>query len=245
MTAARPLLLLLPGLMCDEAVWVDQVQALSPQCEVQVAAYGRIHSIEGMARHVLEMARAARFAVAGHSMGGRVALEVCRQAPERLLGLALLDTGCAPLAGGDHGEGERQGRMALLAQARAEGMRVMGRVWARGMVHPDRLESPVFEAILDMLERSDPDRFEAQIQALLNRPDARPLLPQIACPTMLLCGREDGWSPPARHEEMQAAIPGATLEIIEHCGHMCTMEKPEAVSAALSRWLQRCVGAAA
>lgn len=240
MTPSRPLLLLLPGLMCDEAVWVDQVQALSPQSDVQVAAYGRINSIDGMARHVLETARAERFAVAGHSMGGRVALEVCRQAPERVQGLALLDTGCAPLAGGDHGQGERQGRMALLAQARAEGMRAMGRVWARGMVHPDRLESPVFDAILDMLERSDPDRFEAQIEALLNRPDARPLLPQITCPTLLLCGREDGWSPPARHEEMQAAIPGATLEIIEHCGHMCTMEQPQAVSAALSRWLQRC-----
>lgn len=242
MTPSRPLLLLLPGLMCDEAVWVDQVQALSPQVDVQVAAYGRINSIEGMARHVLETARASHVAVAGHSMGGRVALEVCRQAPERVRGLALLDTGSAPLAGGDHGEGERQGRMALLAQARAEGMRAMGRVWARGMVHPDRLDSSVFEAILDMLERSDPDRFEAQIQALLNRPDARPLLPQITCPTMLLCGREDGWSPPARHEEMRAAIPGATLEIVEHCGHMCTMEQPQAVSAALSRWLQRCFG---
>lgn len=242
MTPSRPLLLLLPGLMCDEAVWVDQVQALSPLVDVQVAAYGRTNSIDGMARHVLQTARGHRFAVAGHSMGGRVALEVCRQAPERVQGLALLDTGCAPLAGGDHGQGERQGRMALLAQARAEGMRAMGRVWARGMVHPDRLESPVFEAILDMLERSDPDRFEAQIEALLNRPDARPLLPQITCPTLLLCGREDAWSPPARHEEMQAAIPGATLEIVAHCGHMCTMEQPQAVSAALSRWLQRCFG---
>lgn len=238
--SARPLLLLLPGLMCDEAVWADQARALSAQADVQVVTYGLIDSLPEMARHALSVARSERLAVAGHSMGGRVALEVCRLAPGRVQGLALLDTGSAPLTAGDHGDSERAGRLALLSQAQTDGMRAMARVWARGMVHPDRLDTPLFGQLLDMIERSSPAQYAAQIHALLNRPDARPLLAQITCPTMLLCGREDGWSPVARHEEMQAAIRGATLDVIEQCGHMATMEQPQAVSAAMSRWLQRC-----
>lgn len=241
MTAPTPLLLL-PGLMCDAAVWADQCSALAGQADTHVPAYGLIDSIAGMARHVLDTAPAARFAVAGHSMGGRVALEVFRQAPERVLGLALLDTGSAPLAAGEHGEKERASRLALLDQARREGMRPMGRVWGRGMVHPERIDTPLFDTILDMLERSSVEQFDAQVRALLGRPDARPLLAQITCPTLLLCGREDVWSPPERHAEMQREIAGATLEIVEHSGHMSTMEQPAAVSAALSRWLQRVQG---
>lgn len=238
MNAKAPLLLL-PGLMCDAAVWADQRQALAGQAEVHVPAYGLIDSLDGMARHVLDTAPAPRFALAGHSMGGRVALEVLRQAPDRVLGLALLDTGSAPLADGEHGEKERASRLGLLALARSDGMRAMGRVWARGMVHPDRLDTPLFDALLDMLERSSIDQFAAQVTALLGRPDASPLLARIQCPTLLLCGREDGWSPPERHAEMQGMIDGATLEIIEHSGHMSTMEQPAAVSAALAGWLQR------
>jgi pimeloyl-ACP methyl ester carboxylesterase len=238
MTARTPLLLL-PGLMCDAAVWADQCRALAGQADAHVPAYGLIDSIAGMARHVLDTAPAPRFAVAGHSMGGRVALEVWRQAPERVLGLALLDTGSAPLGAGDHGDKERSARLALLEQARRDGMRPMGRIWARGMMHPDRVDTPLFEAILDMLERSSVAQFEAQVRALLGRPDARPLLAGISCPTLLLCGREDTWSPPERHADMQREIAGATLEIVEHSGHMSTMEQPAAVSAAMARWLAR------
>jgi pimeloyl-ACP methyl ester carboxylesterase len=233
----RSTLLLIPGLMCDAAVWADQRTALAAQADIVIVDHGLRDSIEAMARHAIETAPAGRFAVAGHSMGGRVALEVFRLAPERVAGLALLDTGCAPLAGGEHGEKERAGRLALLAQARAQGMRAMGREWARGMVHPERLGTPLFDAILDMLERSNPAQFEAQITALLGRPDAGPLLPHIQCPTLLLCGREDGWSPPQRHADMQRQIAGSTLEIVEQSGHMSTMEQPAAVSAALARWL--------
>lgn len=237
MTASLSLLLL-PGLMCDDAVWADQRTALATQADVHVPAYGLIDSIAGMARHVIDTAPAPRFAVAGHSMGGRIALEVFRQAPERVLGLALLDTGSAPLVAGEHGEKERAGRFALLEQARREGMRAMGMAWARGMVHPDRLDTPLFDAVLDMIERSSVEQFDAQIRALLGRPDARPLLPQITCPTLLLCGREDGWSPPQRHAEMQGEIAGSTLVIVAHCGHMSTMEQPDAVSQAMTRWVR-------
>ncbi|MDH5539384.1 MAG: alpha/beta hydrolase, partial [Rhizobacter sp.] len=142
------------------------------------------------------------------------------------------------LPAGDAGGAERAGRLALLAVARSEGMRAMARRWATQMVHPDRIDTPLFDAVLDMLARSSPDIFEAQITALLNRPDAEPLLAAVGCPTLLLCGREDSWSPPSRHQFMRDAIAGSSLIVLERCGHMSTMEQPESVSLALSDWLR-------
>jgi pimeloyl-ACP methyl ester carboxylesterase len=105
------------------------------------------------------------------------------------------------------------------------------------MVHPQHLDTPVFEVILQMIGRQTPDMFESQIQALLNRPDATTLLPHIHCSTLLVCGREDVWSPLARHEVMQRAIPAARLSVIERSGHMTTLEQPQAVSRELAQWL--------
>ena len=232
-------LMLLPGLNCDAAVWAPQVAALQGQARCLVPAWDLRDSLTAMAEQVLAEAPTERFAVAGHSMGGRVALEVLRLAPQRVAHLALLSTGTHPLAAGEAGEKEKAGRMALLEIARTQGMRAMGQQWARGMVHRDRLDTPVFEEVLDMLARGSAAQYAAQINALLNRPDATPLLPRIACPTLVLTGREDAWSGPAQHEAMAAAIPGAQLTIVEHCGHMCTLEQPQAVNAALSVWLQR------
>jgi len=228
---------LLPGLLCDATVWQAQSQALGAERCV-VPRYGDLHSITGMAERVLQQISAPRFAVVGHSMGGRVALELMRLAPERVLRLALLDTGMDPLPAGEAGEAERSKRLALLAQARTQGMLAMGQAWARGMVHPAQLDGPVFEAILTMIERQTPELFEAQIQALLGRPDARPVLAGLRCPTLIACGRQDAWSPLARHEQMCALAPVARLAVIEDSGHMCTMEQPAAVSALLRGWLQ-------
>ncbi len=232
-------LMLLPGLNCDAAVWAPQVAALEDQAHCVVPAWGLRDSLIAMAEQVLAEAPTERFAVAGHSMGGRVALEVLRLAPQRVERLALLSTGTHPLAAGEAGEKEKAGRLALLQIARTQGMRAMGQQWARGMVHRDRLDTPLFKEVLDMLERGSAEQYAAQINALLTRPDAGPLLPTITCPTLVLTGREDAWSGPAQHEVMAAAIPGAQLVIVEHCGHMCTMEQPQAVSEALAAWLQR------
>ena len=107
------------------------------------------------------------------------------------------------------------------------------------MVHPKRLnDASLIESILDMIARKTPQIFAAQIKALLERPDAIPLLPRIPCPTMVLCGREDAWSPVSQHEEIAALIPKSNLVVIEDCGHMSTMERPEAISSAMMRWLQ-------
>ena len=230
-------LVLLPGLLCDQAVWQAQMDALSPHADCHVADYGSLDSLAAMARHALATAPPGPLSVAGHSMGGRVAFEMWRQAPERIERLALLDTSYHPLAEGEAGETEKAGRMALLATARRDGMRAMAREWAPGMLHPSRHGTPLFEAVLDMLERKTPDIFAAQINALLKRPDCNDLLATIRCPTLLLCGREDTWSAPARHEHMQRAIADSRLVIVEHCGHMSTMERPEAVNQALLEWL--------
>jgi pimeloyl-ACP methyl ester carboxylesterase len=234
----KPSLVLCPGLMCDAAVWAPQVQALSDIVDCCVIDYGLRDSLADMAQQVLTSAPAERFALAGHSMGGRVALEVVRMAPERVERLALMDTGTHPLAAGEAGDKERAGRMALLAMAQTQGMLAMGAQWLRGMVHPDVLGTPLFESILDMLERSNPAQFAAQIKALLTRPDAAPVLPHISCPTLLLTGEQDLWSPPQQHAAMAEIIAGAQLRIIAHSGHMSTMEQPSAVARAMRQWLE-------
>ena len=231
-------LLLLPGLMCDAAVWAPQVPVLSGHARCVVPDWGPLDSLTAMAEHVLATAPTPTFALAGHSMGGRVALEVMRLAPARVQRLALLDTGTQPLPAGEAGEKERAGRLALLALAHTEGMRTMGRQWLRGMVHPDVLGTALFESVLDMLERSSPAQFAAQINALLTRPDAATVLPTITCPTSVLCGREDYWSPPEQHAQIADGITGATLHVIEHCGHMPTVEQPAELNRALVAWLQ-------
>jgi pimeloyl-ACP methyl ester carboxylesterase len=229
-------LVMLPGLMCDDAVWQHQRRAL-PGVQCHVPDYGMLSSLTDMVQLVLDTAPADTFALAGHSMGGRVAMEVCRLAPQRVERLALLDTGMDPIAAGEAGEAERQKRMNLLAMARQQGMREMGKVWVTGMVHPDVLGTPLHEAILDMIERKTADIFAAQIEALLSRPNARGVLQALTCPVMFLCGRQDAWSPLSRHAEMQALVPGSALVAIEDSGHMSTMEQPDAVSQAFAKWL--------
>ena len=235
--ASRPNLLLLPGLLCDATVWKDQLRLLGARADCHVPDYGSLDSLGAMAQLALDALPPGPFSLAGHSMGGRVALEVLRLAPRRVLRLALLDTGYEGLAGGAGGEQEKAGRFKLLAQARTGGMRVMGSAWARGMVHASRLDTPLFDEILDMIERQTPVMFEAQITALLGRPDATQLLGRIAVPTLVLCGRDDQWSPLARHEQMAALIPGSRLNVVEDSGHMVTMEQPDAVGKALAQWL--------
>jgi pimeloyl-ACP methyl ester carboxylesterase len=210
---------------------------LADIADVRVANNGETDSLGALAQSIIAHAP-PRFALAGHSMGGRIALEVGRRVPERLIGFALLDTGYEPLAPGEAGEREAAGRHALLAVARGEGMRAMARTWVRGMVYPPRVtDEKLIEPILDMFERRTPNLFALQIKALLTRPDATSVLPTLQCPTLVLCGREDAWAPPARHEVMAKLIRHSTLEIVPDCGHMSPMERPQAVNQALRRWL--------
>jgi pimeloyl-ACP methyl ester carboxylesterase len=231
-------LILVPGLLCDELVWAHQADCLADLAQIGIATNGPRDSLGSMAEAIIAQAP-SRFALAGHSMGGRVALEVLRRVPERVTALALLDTGYAPLPSGEMGESEVAGRLALVEKARRHGMRAMGWDWLQGMVYPSRLADAVLvNGILDMIERKTPDLYAAQTKALIARPDATPLLAKIRCPTLVLCGREDRWSPPHRHEEIRHLIPGSALTVIPYCGHMSTMEQPVAVSAALRSWVE-------
>lgn len=230
-------LVLVPGLVCDARVWRDQVAALSAAREVIVAEHGLADRLGTMAEQVLARAP-PRFALAGHSMGGRVALEVLARAPQRVTRLALLDTGYEGLADGEAGERERSGRYRLRDLGRCEGMLALGREWARGMVHPARLaDAALMDDIHAMIARAPLARFEAQTEALLHRPDRTALLAEVRVPTLVLCGAEDAWSPLARHQQMAARIAGATLVAVPDSGHMVTMERPAEVTQALAAWL--------
>lgn len=232
----KPRFVLLPGLVCDEAVWTHAAAALGAHATVTIAHYGSLDSLPAMAARVLAD-HAGPLAVAGHSMGGRVALEMLRLAPERLRGIALLDTGVQPLADGPAGQREAAGRHELLAIARDSGMAAMAERWVQGMVYPPRLtDRALVDSVTAMFARSSAEVFAAQIRALLARPDAHPLLGEIRCPTLVLCGAEDSWAPAARHREMAGRIAHSRLVLIPECGHMSTFERPEPVTRALLDW---------
>lgn len=231
-------LVLIPGLMCDGAVWEPLLPALTPGAACQVIDHGSASSITLMAQQVLDAAP-PRFALAGHSMGGRVALEVLRLAPERVMLLALLDTGYKARASGQAGDEEARKRHELLEVARTQGIRTMASRWVQGMVHPARLgDTTLIEAIVSMFERKTADIFENQIKALLARPDATAVLASAQMPTLVLCGREDSWASISQHEEIAAQVPGKVfLRVVERAGHMSTMEQPGAVAHAMLEWL--------
>jgi len=232
-------LLLLPGLLCDRFVWEFPAGALSDVAISTSLEWGAEDSLAGMADTVLRTAP-EHFLLAGHSMGGRVALEVYRKAPQRVAGIALLNSGYQARSQDAAGEEEERGRLALLHLARTEGMRAMAAQWLPPMIHPDRrTDAALVETIMEMFARKTPEIFARQIRAMLDRSDATGVLEQIRCPALVLTGREDGWSPPARHAEMAAKIPGSRLVIISECGHMSTLEQPEAVTARLREWLTR------
>jgi len=226
--------------MCDQTVWQQQIDTLSGIAVCVCADYGSLDSITGMAEGVLRGAP-ERFSMAGHSMGGRVALQVYRLAPHRVARMALLNTGSSPLPTGTAGEEETRKRWELVALAQSQGMQAMLRQWLPPMIDSRRIhDTALVNSIIEMMSRKTPDIFAAQVQALLARPDASAVLEQIRCPALLLTGREDGWSGPAQHAAMSAKIAGGKLVIVPDCGHMSMMERPAEVSAALRAWLYTC-----
>jgi len=232
-----PTVFLLSGLLCDETIWQPQIAGLSHLARLEVPDYRDCRSLAAMAQTVLARAP-ERFAVAGHSMGGRVAMQVLAELERRgesgrLAGIALLDT-----AAGGPAPNEAAKRRPLVERAYAEGMQALVEAWLPPMVHPDRLADRGLMAPLEeMIRRTTPRQFEGQVEALLGRPDVRPLLPRIACPAMVLCGREDAWRTVEEHEAMARLIPGVQFDVVPRCGHMATVERPEAVNAALARWI--------
>jgi pimeloyl-ACP methyl ester carboxylesterase len=233
-------LVLLPGFLCDQTVWKQQIAALADLADPVSMEWGAEHdSILAMAEAVLRWAP-ERFALAGHSMGGRVAFQILRLAPDRVTKVALFNTGFDARPPGAAGEDEERRRRELLAMAQSQGMRTMAVEWLKGMLPAYRqTDTALVEEIIAMFERKSADLFEIQMLALLGRPNAGPLLSQIRCPALVLTGFDDAWSPPARHLQMAQAIPLSELVVIPKCGHMSTMERPDEVTAAMRVWLQR------
>lgn len=225
-------LVLLPGLLCDAALWRAQIDDLSDLVAPWVADLSHDDSMTGMARRVLAEAP-PRFALAGLSMGGYVAQEIMRQAPERVLRLALLDTSAR--ADTEEQTARRRGLIELAEKGEFKG--VTPRLLPL-FLHPKRLDDQALvAAVLAMAERVGKDAFLRQQRAIMGRPDGRSSLAAIQCPTLVLCGRQDQLTPLDLHEEMAALIRFSHLEIVEECGHLATMERPWEVSVLLRQWL--------
>lgn len=232
----KPSLLLLGGMMCDERLWRSQLQYLDDDfAEIVVADLTRSSTIAGMAADALSGAP-RRFVLAGLSLGGIVAFECWRRAPERISHLALIDTNPAP---------EMPERQALredeIGRARAgELRRMMVDGFKPSYVGSAKRDDDILlETILDMALALGPLVFERQAIALRDRPDSRGTLPSIACPTAVVCGEEDVLCPPAYHEYMAARIPYSELTVLPRCGHMAPMEADVAVSETLRALARR------
>lgn len=230
---SKPPLVLLPGLLCDAALWRHQVETLSDMADISVADLTRADQAGAAAQGVLASAP-DEFALAGLSMGGYVALEIMRQAPDRVTRLALLDTSARP----DTQE-KIKFRQELVDLARIGQFKGVTPRLLPKLIHPERMaDRELVESIMEMAERVGRDAFLRQQRLLMNRPDSRHDLALIHCPAVVICGRQDGPTPLADSEEMAEKIPRGKLVVIEDCGHLSTMERPRAVSAVLRYWLQ-------
>lgn len=229
------MLLLLPGLICDARVFAPQLAAFADARAVD--GYGAADTLEAMARLALEQASES-FDLLGHSMGARVALEVFRLAPNRVRRLALVSTGVHPLGADEPGK-----RRALQAIGHERGFEALVDNWLPPMVAMgSRVDAALYVPMRRMCLDQGQEVFDAQIEALLNRPEQESLLDRIACPTLVMTGELDAWSPPTQHEAIAARIADATLTIVPGAGHMLPLEAPDAMNEAIAAWLARPAG---
>ena len=231
MASSLPLVLV-PGLLCSARLYGTQIAALWPFGQVAVADHRRDANMAAIAARILKDA-SPRFALVGLSMGGYIAFAMLRLAPERIAKLALLDTSARP----DTPE-QTAGRKTQIAMAQAGRFDeipalVIPRFLHRNHQHDERLTAIVRQ----MAEETGPDAFVRQQNAIMTRPDSRPLLASIACPTLVLVGDGDEATPPELNQEIAGGISGAKLAVVRECGHLSTLEKPEGVNAALAEWL--------
>jgi pimeloyl-ACP methyl ester carboxylesterase len=226
-------LVLIPGLLCSARLYAAQIPALWPCGPVTIADHTRDDTMTGIAQRILAAAP-ARFALAGLSMGGYISFEILRQAPARVVKLALLDT----TARADTPEAI-VARRAQIAQVAAGGLADVADAQFMRLVHPLRREDASLREINRLMAREvRAEGFVRQQTAIIGRVDSRPMLKDIRCPVLVLVGEADTLTPPERAAEMAAGIAGARLVEVPQCGHLSTLERPEAVTQALLEWLQ-------
>jgi pimeloyl-ACP methyl ester carboxylesterase len=231
---AGPLpIVLVPGLNCSARLYGEQIPALWRFGPVTVADHRRDDSMAAIARRILAAAP-PRFALAGLSMGGYIALEIVHQAPERVARLALLDSSSRPET-----PEQTEKRAPLIALAKQGRFAEVPDIQFPVFVHRDRHGDEVLRRLVRaMAEETGPEAFVRQQQAIMSRKDARPGLGAISCPTMVIVGDGDELTPPALAQEIAAGIRGARLVTIADSGHLTTVERPEAVNQALLEWLE-------
>lgn len=229
----KPPLVLIPGLLCDDRLWAPLLPALAPIAACTTTDHHTRFDAIGPMVEAIALEAPPRFALAGLSMGGYIALEICRRFPERVERLALLDTSARP---DTPPAGERRRRLMAMSR-NGQFDEVVASLYPM-LVHPDRLADTHLKGqITGMAHRIGPAVFIQQQRAIMGRIDQRPNLPAITCPTVVICGRQDSITPVDCAEEMAAGIPAASLRIIENCGHMSTMEASDTVGAVLREWL--------
>jgi len=226
-------LVLLPGLLCTRALWAPQIEALSPFADIQVPDVAAHDSIADIAAMVLDAAP-ERFALAGLSMGGYVAFEILRRAPERVRRAAFLDTSAR--IDTPQTAARRRGLIELAQKGAFKGVTPK---LIPLLIHPERIDDTVLTGMITaMAEDVGRDGFLRQQTAILGRADSRPHLGDIKCPTTVIVGRQDALLTPDHSEEIAAGVPGAEMVYIEDSGHLPTLEQPEETTAALRRWLE-------
>ena len=226
-------LVLIPGLAADASTWTAQTAAFPGSAVSDV--HFRHDTLPAMAAALLAEHGGDALVLCGASMGGMIALECQRQAPQRVRGLALLGSSARP----DTPEiaALRANAFAMIDAGRYDEMIEMNVPFS---FHADRLaERELTQAYVDMLRRAGAAQLVRQNLAVAARIDSRPLLPAISCPTLVVCGDADVVTPLEHSREIAAAVPGAELVVLERCGHMLTMEHPDEVNAVLARWLAR------
>jgi len=226
-----PALLLLPGLLCDAALWRQAAADLAPVATCIIADVTRDDSLAAMAERALALAP-PRFALAGLSMGGYLAFEILRRAPDRVTRLALFDTSARP----DTPLQARR-RRGLMALSRAGAFRGVTPRLLPQLLHPENLDGPIGAAVSAMAARVGRDAFLRQQAAILGRPDSRPDLAGITVPTLVAVGEQDALTPPDRAREIADGVPGARFALIPGAGHLPPLERPAAVTALLRAWL--------
>ncbi|WP_373418508.1 alpha/beta fold hydrolase [Roseinatronobacter sp. S2] len=225
-------ILLIPGLVCDAHVW-DATQHALDDLPISVADVTTQASIPDMA-HDLLARHGGPLVVVGHSMGGRVAMEMARMAPERIRAMALLNTGMHPRK-----DGEQAKRQSMIDLAYAQGMDGLAQAWLPGMMAEGLTPDPaVMNGLTRMVCRMTPEIHERQMRALMDRPDASATIGAYTAPLLLMVGRQDQWSPIAQHEAIAQLCPQARLEIIEDAGHFAPVEQPAAVAGLLAGWVR-------
>jgi len=227
-------LVLVPGLTCTARLWRPQIEALWSCGPIMVADHQRDADIEATAAHILKDAP-PRFALAGLSFGGYIAFEMMRQAASRIGKLALLDTS----ARSDTPQ-QTEARKSWIAMAQSGRYGEIPDLSIPRYLHRDRQSDLEMTGIVrEMIEQTGPEAFVRQLRAIISRPDSRPFLSAIRCPTLVLVGDGDLATPPDVNKEIADGIAGSRFVTVPHCGHLSPLEQPDAVNAALREWLER------